>query len=65
MGKTKTFAEKMIKDKGDMHICPVCDTVFQSVRTLKPVANEATGYFKFRDRMVKVCKCNHKEIYEA
>ena len=65
MGKTKTFAEKMIKSKGDMDICPVCDSAFQSVRTMTPIANAETGYFKFRDCMVKVCKCNHKEVYES
>lgn len=65
MGKTRTFADKMIKEKGQHTYCPVCGAAYQPVRTLVPMKNEATGYFKFRDRIVQVCKCNHKEVYEA
>ncbi len=65
MGKTRSFADKMIKDKGQHTFCPVCGSALQPVRTLMPEKNAATGYFKFRDRIVQVCKCNHKEVYEA
>ena len=65
MAKTRTFADKMKKDKGQHTYCPVCGSALQPVRTLTPESNEATGYFKFRDRIVQVCKCNHKEIYES
>lgn len=65
MGKTRTFVDKMKADKGQHTYCPVCGSAYQSVRTLTPEANEQTGYFKFRERMVQVCKCNHKEVYES
>jgi len=63
VGKTRTFVDKMKKDKAHALTCPVCGGVMQAVRTLTPVANEATGYFKFHDKIVHVCKCNHKEVY--
>ena len=65
MGKTRSFADKMLKEKGQHTYCPVCEGAFQSVKVLVPEKNEATGYFTFRDRMVQVCKCNHREVYEA
>jgi len=53
----------MKRDKAHALTCPVCGGIMQAVRTLTPVANEATGYYKFHDKIVHVCKCNHAEIY--
>lgn len=63
MGKTRTFVDKMKKDKATVRACPVCGAPQQAVRTLVPVANEETGYFKFRDKIEHVCKCNNDQVY--
>jgi len=63
MAKTKTFAEKMIKDKSNIRTCPVCGSAITAVKTMVPERNDDTGYFKFRNRMVEVCKCNHQQVY--
>ena len=61
MAKTQSFADKLKKKKGD--VCPVCDGARQAVRTVTPERHEVSGAWKFRTRMVVVCKCNHEELY--
>ncbi len=62
MAKTRTFADKLKKDKGT-RLCPVCGGAIQAVRTVQPEIHPTKGSWKFRDCIVLVCKCNHKEIY--
>jgi hypothetical protein len=64
MAKTRTFADKLKKDKGVV-TCPVCGGARQAVRTVTPEKNPSNGAWKFRTRMVVVCKCNHKEVYDS
>lgn len=62
MAKARSFADKMKKDRAG-EVCPVCEGARQPVRTVTPERNEASGVWKFRTRMVVVCKCNHDEVY--
>jgi RNase P subunit RPR2 len=62
MAKIRTFADKLKKDK-NARLCPVCGTAMQPVRAVRPEIHATKGSWRFRDRIVIVCKCNHKEIY--
>jgi hypothetical protein len=64
MAKTRTFADKMKKDKGES-LCPVCGGAQQAVKTVVPEKHETSGAWKFRTQMVVVCKCNHKDVYNT
>ncbi|HUU45987.1 MAG TPA: hypothetical protein VM118_09655 [Acidobacteriota bacterium] len=64
MAKTRSFADKMKKDRGGA-VCPVCGGAQQAVKTVTPEVSPSNGAWKFRTRMVVVCKCNHKEVYDS
>jgi len=62
--KDRSFAAKVARStavKGE--ICPVCGGVRQPVIYIKSERSPLTGHWRFRESMVKVCKCNHKEVY--
>ena len=64
MAKSRSFSDKVNK-KSQMHIstCPVCDSEFKRVQSIKSFQSESSGNWKFNKRMVNVCKCNEKEVY--
>ena len=64
MAKTRSFADKMKKDKVGA-TCPVCESGLQPVKTVTPQRHAVSGAWTFRTRIVVVCKCNHKEVYES
>ncbi len=62
--KERSFAAKVAKSmavKGE--ICPVCEGAIQPVVYIKSERSPRTGAWRFKESLVKVCKCNHKEIY--
>ncbi len=62
MPKSTTFADKMSKQKETV-ICKTCDSPIESILYVKPFRDEQKGSWKYREQIVGVCKCNHKEIY--
>jgi len=62
MVKIRSFADKMSK-RADTIECPVCKSTVQPVLVMEPRNDNPKGSWKFRERFVRVCKCNHKEIY--
>jgi hypothetical protein len=62
--KDRSFAAKVAKStavKGET--CPVCESLIQPVIYIKSERSPHTGAWRFRESVVKVCKCNHKKIY--
>ncbi|MEW5701122.1 MAG: hypothetical protein AB1792_02710 [Candidatus Zixiibacteriota bacterium] len=64
MAKKQTFQDKLKKDKGKT-LCPVCGGAAQPVKTVQPEQDAQTGAWKFRTRIVVVCKCNQKAVYDS
>lgn len=64
MAKSQSFADKVNKksDSGKI-VCPVCETEVQRVKSIRSVPGKSDGSWKFRQKMVDVCKCNEKEVY--
>ena len=62
MAKAISFADKMLK-KADIRECPECKGPIESVYLVEPDNSNPKGTWRFHERFVKVCKCNHKEIY--
>jgi hypothetical protein len=59
--KKRTFADKMKKDK-KVETCPVCNTPVQYIFLVNSVKSDK-GSWKFKQKHLPVCKCNHKGIY--
>ncbi len=63
MGKKQmTFADKLKKEK-EVIYCKKCGGGILPTFHVKSEWSQATRSWKFRQRVVKVCKCNQKEIY--
>lgn len=60
--KQRTFAEKVQKKKHEI-ICSKCNSPIQTVFLVRTVKSEHTNAWKFKQRLVQVCKCNQKEVY--
>ena len=65
MGKGKSFADKVAKQTLDFTLhCPECGESLSNVKMITSERSEDTGAYRFRQKLVKVCKCNEKELLE-
>lgn len=63
MAKVKTFADKVAKDQIDFTThCPECGESLSMVKLVSSEPSDKEGAWKFKERVVGVCKCNEKEI---
>jgi len=63
MAKRQSFADKSAHAQGrGPKNCPQCGNPLQTVRLVTSELSPA-GTYRFNRKMVKVCKCNSKEIY--
>ena len=65
MAKNTGFAAKLAKGAGDRSL-RVCDKCGQNITSVKHVASEQTSLknaWKFKQRILDVCKCNEAEVY--
>jgi hypothetical protein len=63
MAKTRTFAAKVAhasKEKGHQ-ICPKCNSEIRVIKVIRSKPG-AKGKWVPKQEMIKVCKCNEKEI---
>ncbi len=59
------FAAKVAKASVDFKIhCPVCGEAIEIVKHISTVSNPENNTVRFKERMIKVCKCNRSEIYK-
>ena len=62
--KDRSFASKVAKgaqDKAGEH-CPECGELFNIVHVVSSEKSEI-GTWRFKEKIVGVCKCNQKEVY--
>ena len=63
MAKAKTFADKVAKSHMDYtKHCPKCGESISTVKLVAAEKSEKTGAYRFRDKLVGVCKCNRSEF---
>jgi hypothetical protein len=60
--KITTFADKVAREKHVVN-CPKCGGVVEPLLYVDCIQTDS-GFYKFRERHVKVCKCNHAEYYK-
>jgi hypothetical protein len=60
--KITTFADK-VKSERHVEYCPKCKGAIENILHVQSYKS-STGSWKFRQRHVGVCKCNHDEIYK-
>ena len=65
MAKDRSFASKVSKAHGDTgaNHCPKCGEIVTPVRLVTSEKKQSSGAWRFSERLVKVCKCNEKEVY--
>ena len=61
MAKRQSFADKASK-KSHVKICPVCSTAMEPIRLVDPTFTTDKKSWKFKDKIVAMCKCNQKDI---
>ncbi len=61
MAKRQSFAEKAAKKKNVIN-CEVCNSPLTPTLVVLPQTT-GRGTIKYKKSMVKICKCNHKEVY--
>ncbi|MGB5105720.1 MAG: hypothetical protein WBP29_03095 [Candidatus Zixiibacteriota bacterium] len=61
MAKRQSFADKASK-KAHVKICPVCSTAMEPIRLVDPTFTTDKKSWKFKDKIVEMCKCNQKDI---
>ena len=63
MAKDRSFAAKVAKSH---HLtqkhCPVCGEELSSVKLIETQKNPDKEGWRFKEKYIKVCKCNEKEI---
>ena len=65
MAKAKSFADKVAKQTLDFSLhCAECGESLSAVKVITSERSEKTGAYRFRQKLVKVCKCNEKDILE-
>ena len=64
MAKKQTFMDKIRKSQTTGPSCPVCGEQITMVQVMEAIDNEGLPT-RFQRRMVKMCKCNQKEIMGA
>jgi hypothetical protein len=60
--KITTFADKVAREKQVVY-CPKCGGTVEPLLYVDCIQTDS-GFYKFRERHVKVCKCNHGEYYK-
>lgn len=60
--KITTFADKVKKETHVVH-CPECGGAIEQLLYITSVRS-SSGTWKFKQKHVGVCKCNHDEIYK-
>ncbi|MCK4856558.1 MAG: hypothetical protein KAT58_01175 [candidate division Zixibacteria bacterium] len=61
MAKRQSFADKVGK-KAQATICPVCNQPVEYVKVVDPTYAAAKSSWKFKEKLVGICKCNEKDI---
>ena len=61
--KAKTFAEKALGRQSNAPVCPVCGEAYTPILVVNSEKSKENNQWKYARKMVKVCKCNEKEVY--
>lgn len=62
--KDRTFASKVAKASLDFtEKCSVCGDSYRLLKVVSTIKLPEKNSYRFQEKIVKVCKCNEKEIY--
>ena len=61
MAKRQSFADKAAKKKHVVN-CDVCNSPITPTLVVLPTIT-GTGAVKYKKNVIKICKCNYKEIF--
>ncbi len=61
MAKVQSFGDKVAKAQKLQKKCPVCDAPLVYMKVISPFST-ASGAFRFRSKVARICKCNEAEL---
>ena len=62
MAKDKSFASKVQRAGGSItRHCATCDQTYVQLKVVESLKDEETKAYRFKERMVPICKCNEKD----
>ena len=62
MAKDKSFASKVQRAGGGLNNhCATCDQPYVQLKVVESLKDETTKAYKFKERMVPICKCNESQ----
>lgn len=66
MAKDKSFAAKVSRSSsGEVYqTCKVCGEQFAMVQVIRTEQTGKNNAYRFKEKIVKVCKCNQKTQYD-
>lgn len=66
MAKDKSFAAKLSRSGGGevYPTCKICGEQYAMIKVIKSVPEGKKSAYKFKEKVVKVCKCNQKTQYD-
>lgn len=63
MAKIQSFADKVNKGTKDFTThCPKCEESYTMIKLVSTEKSDKTDAYKFRERNVRMCKCNENDI---
>jgi len=63
MAKGKSFMDKVAKSAQDFtKHCPKCGESITTVKLVTSEFSDKTGAYRFKQRLVGLCKCTEKEL---
>lgn len=66
MAKDRSFAAKVAKGAKEQlkaKQCPKCGEVMTTVKLVASEPKNEASSWRFKEKIVSVCKCNEKEVY--
>ncbi len=65
MAKNQSFAAKVAKSSsGGAKHCPKCGEVVNNLMHVEAVKNEMETGYRFKQRMVPICKCENTDLLQ-
>jgi len=66
MAKDKSFAAKMARSvSGEVYAtCKICGEQYNMIKVIKTLPTGKGGSYRFKEQVVKVCKCNQHNQYD-
>ncbi|MBD3385029.1 hypothetical protein GF407_08885 [candidate division KSB1 bacterium] len=65
MAKDRSFSAKTSKSAQEgQRVCQQCGEAYTNVKVVQSVKKENSDHWRFKEKIVAMCKCNEQEYYK-